>query len=672
VVRVTGQHLVLLLWTLWLVVALVSVGGTAGLILLLVVGGLGLGLVPTGLMDWRAYLITALAVHVLAAASRAFAQLTAVQPPAPARNRLPLAITAAVQPGPHAPAAAGPRHRSLPALPASVLRWPVQVVVGSVSLAGVIWLLILRPTVPWMYRADIPIMIGTVALLVAAEYGCWRFYKHLDRRLTEAMKQLQEDRQQRQDSDTRNHERSEWLEKRLQLAESEVSQRRGELSQAQSDFRRGQDVLRRTQDRLSHAQEELRHMQAELRQAQDELRRSHTDLHQAQSDLRLAHGDLRQAQGQDSPAPDEPPPAPDEPPRAQDASQPPQGDEGSQDDGVDALVWYRATTGVRAEPDQVAGPGPARVEMIRIVRLTPGPVRPGSQPGRSGIAIERGTLTITPEPGETVRHLTSRAEERLGRQVEAATAHSTAQAIGDPVWKTVSQRWVADGSAGFDTAAATVADFDADLHNILLNRPVQQFSSWAGVPGPAAAVLGGVAGAADLPVDRPLGAVTRIIQVGGIVVGMASGHAILASACLKSLVHDTFIEGLTRGIETTLTKRGVTREAAADRAVAGLADRLAAERTATERAGQERGPAERTADERAAAGREAAERAIADRAAALRRAAADRAAAARRSAADRAAAEERAAADQAKRAAEEHPATRPNREPRGPGFSPFG
>lgn len=655
----TGQHLVLLLWTIWLVVALVSVGGRAGLILLVVVGGLGLGLVPTGLLDWRAYLIAALTTHVLAAAARVVTLLTVAPPPsAPARDRPPLVITAAVQPGPHAPAAAGPRHRSLPELPASVLptsmlRWPVQVVVGSVSLAGVVWLLILRPTVPWAYRADILIMIGTVALLVAAEYGCWRFYKHLDRRLAEAMKQLQDERQLRQDSDTRNHERSEWLEKRLQLAESEVSQRRGELSQAQTDFRRGQDVLRRTQDRLGHAQEELRHMQAELRQAQDEIRRSHTDLHQAHSDLRHAHSDLRQAQGQDSPAPGGPPPAPGDPPRTQDASQPPPDDEGGQDDGADALVWYRAAAGVRAEPDQVAGLSPARVEMIRIVRLTPRPLRPGSQPGRSGIAIERGTLTITPEPGETVRHLTSRAEERLGRQVEAATAHSTAEAIGDPVWKTVSQRWVADGSAGFDAAAATVADFDTDLHNILLNRPVQQVSSWAGAPGPAAAVLGGVAGAADLPVDRPLGAVTRIIQVGGIVVGMASGHAILASACFKSLVHDTFIEGLTRGIENTLTKRGVTRAAAAGR-------------PATERAAEPRPAADRDA-----AHRDAADRAIADRAAALRRAAADRAAAARRAAADRAAAEERAAADQAKRAAEERSAPRPDREPRGPGFSPF-
>jgi len=233
---VTGQHLLLLLWTLWLVVALLSVGGRAGVTLVLVVGGLGLGLVLTGLVSWRAYLITALIVHMLAAASRAFAQLTAVQQPsAPARDRPPPEFSAAVQPGSLRAPAAAARHRSLAALPASVRRWPLQVLSGSVSLAGLIWLLILRPAVPWLYRADIPIMIGTVALLVAAEYGCWRFYKHLDHRLAETMTQLQEERQQRQDSDTRNHERSEWLEKRLQLAEADLSQRRDELSQWERD-----------------------------------------------------------------------------------------------------------------------------------------------------------------------------------------------------------------------------------------------------------------------------------------------------------------------------------------------------------------------------------------------------------------------------------------------------
>jgi hypothetical protein len=242
--------------------------------------------------------------------------------------------------------------------------------------------------------------------------------------------------------------------------------------------------------------------------------------------------------------------------------------------------WYRPSDDVRAraESDKLVGPTPVRVELIRVMRLSGQPGDRDSQPGRSGIAIERGTLTITPEAGEAVRHLTERAEEGLGRQIEAATAQYTAQAIGDPVWRTVSQRWVDDGSAGANAAAETVADFDADLHNILLNRPVQQFSSWAGLPGPAATVLG----AAELPVDRPLQAATRIILVGGgIVVGMASGHAVLASARFKSLVHDEFTRGLAWGIENTLTKRGIAREAAADQDAAGPAERPAEGRPAT-------------------------------------------------------------------------------------------
>ncbi len=68
--RVTGQHLLLLLWTLWLVIALLSIGGWLGVILLLVFGPLGLGLILTGVVSWRTYLIAALTVHVLAARVR--------------------------------------------------------------------------------------------------------------------------------------------------------------------------------------------------------------------------------------------------------------------------------------------------------------------------------------------------------------------------------------------------------------------------------------------------------------------------------------------------------------------------------------------------------------------------------------------------------------------------
>ena len=297
----TGQHLVLLLWTVWLVVALVSVGGRPGAVLLLVVGGLGLGLVLTGLVSWRAYLIAALAVHVLAAASRAFAQLTAVQPSAPARDRPPLAMTAAVQPGPHAPAASGPaqvagraagvraalaaagargfgvaRRGDLAADPAPdrplavPRRHPDHDRHGRTARGGGIRVLaVLQAPGPPPHGDDETAAGGTAAAPATTTRGT----------TSEA-------------NGWRNV--SSWRNPRCRSGADE-------LSQAQADFRRAQDGLRHAQDRLSHAQEELRHMQAELRQAQDELRRSHTDLHQAHSDLRPANSDLRADAGPGSP-----------------------------------------------------------------------------------------------------------------------------------------------------------------------------------------------------------------------------------------------------------------------------------------------------------------------------------------------------------------------------------
>jgi hypothetical protein len=102
---------------------------------------------------------------------------------------------------------------------------------------------------------------------------------------------------------------------------------------------------------------------------------------------------------------------------------------------------------------------------------------------------------------------------------------------------------------------------------------VRQISFELGLPGPIPAVLGGVAGAVELPADRPLDTVARIIQVGGIVVGVMSGHPVLVSACFKSLVHDKSIGALRAGIERTfgtpdasLTRERTATDPAADRA----------------------------------------------------------------------------------------------------------
>ena len=239
-----------------------------------------------------------------------------------------------------------------------------------------------------------------------------------------------------------------------------------------------------------------------------------------------------------------------------------------------------------------------RVELIRVARLRPDP---GSQAVRPGIVIERRTDTFSRKPGETVGEAIGRAEAHIGRGIEAAASQYAAQAIGDPLWKTVSERWAADGSAGIDAAAGTVTDFDAYVHNLLLGRPVRQISFELGLPGPIPAVLGGVAGAVELPADRPLDTVARVIQVGGIVVGVMSGHPVLVSACFKSLVHDKFIGALRAGIERTFStpdaslmrERTATDPAAGRAAVQRAAEREAAARkalvTRAREAAQQRG-----------------------------------------------------------------------------------
>jgi hypothetical protein len=172
VVRVTGQHLLLLLWTSWIVFALLSIGDLLGVILALVFGLLSLGLIATGLATWRGYVIAWLMVHVLVAAYR----VTVLRgwPPQEARARGQGDRSSAQQPNPV-------RLRLL-RLSAWTQSPRLQAIFGSVSLIGLASVLYLRPTVPWKYRVDIPLMILLVCVIVVAEYVLlpvsWRVKRH--------------------------------------------------------------------------------------------------------------------------------------------------------------------------------------------------------------------------------------------------------------------------------------------------------------------------------------------------------------------------------------------------------------------------------------------------------------------------------------------------------------
>lgn len=478
-----GEVVLLSLWTLWLLAALALLPYPAGIALVTGVTALGLALILTGVVSWRAYLIGGLAVHVVAA------------------------VVAIVRPGP------GPDPGQLR-----------QALLASVSLSGLIWLLILRPSIPWLYPADIPIMIVTVAALVAAEYGGWFLFERTvqqrvatavaaerqdaARRAAEVASDLEAEQRRRMAADEQNGQ----LQRTVQELENTQSQRQADLRQGEA--------------RLSQQQADLGRREVRLSEQEAELGRVRADLEQARTELDDAVAALAR-----------PPPAwyrrpPDEPPAG-------------------------APSGVPGGVPAGLGPSPAGdpvdVIMLRLTVDPPAVSQPaaGREPGQLvQVTVERATSRIWPQPGETPGQLQGRAEGRLRAEIDGAVAEYSAQAIGQPAWKVVSQRWVAMSWADINAAAGAVIDFQVDLHHLVLGEPVPELGTWIGLPGPVTGALAGIAEAAAVPGDREPNAVVRIIQIGGIVLGALAGHPLLASACFTSLVHDESI----RAVETLISR----------------------------------------------------------------------------------------------------------------------
>jgi hypothetical protein len=475
-----GEIVLLSLWTLWLLAALALLPYPVGLALVTGLAALGLALILSGVVSWRAYLIGGLAVHVVAAAVMIVRQ-------GRGRGRGP-------DPG--------------------QLR---QALLASVSLAGLIWLLILRPTISWLYPADIPIMLATVAALVAAEYGGWVFFERtVQQRVNSAVSAERQDAAHRAAGAASDLEREQ---RRRSAADEQNAQLQRTVRDLEDTQSQQQAELRRREDRLSQQQAELGRREAKLSEQEAELRRGRAELADALDAL---------------------------------ARQPP--------------AWYRrpsddasasSSSGVPGGAPAGPGPGPAgeAVDVV-LLRLTVEPPA-GSQPPAGGqpgqlvqVTVERATSRIWLRPGETPGQLQARAEGRLREEIDEAVAGYSAQASGQPAWNVVSRRWVATNWADINAAAGAVIDFQADLHHLLLGEPVQELGTWIGLPPPVTGALAGLAEAAGIPGDGELTAVVRIIQIGGIVLGAMSGQPLLACACFKSLIHDEAI----RAVETLISR----------------------------------------------------------------------------------------------------------------------
>jgi len=406
----------LAIWTGWLIIALALLNESYGGLLVALFAVAGLPLTLTGTVTWRVYLMVWLVIHLLASAVVTIRE-----------------------------------------------RKPEQILAGSVSLGGVVWLSVLHPASVTRYFIGILLMILTVAALVLFEYGWWWAFTGM----------------------------IEW---RVDAG----------VVQANSDADRRLDAARKEMETKS--QEQIREMTARQHELEAELSQVQQKLQQAQDNLPpVIHripgsGPLPQA--------------------ATEAM-----------DEVQVVV-----TTLELEP----GPG-----IGQRTGLSSSPRGRGAPAQATRMVVKRNVVTLSPEDGETVEHLITRAETRLREELSATAAVYPAEKIGECILSAV-QPW----------PAAAVDDGRKVLHNIVIGKPVREISSWAGAPQPMSEALGRIAAIAPIPpVDAAFTAVKRVIQIGTIALGALTANPPLVAAGVKAIGHDLLVDTLEKGIERTLLDR---------------------------------------------------------------------------------------------------------------------
>jgi hypothetical protein len=467
------------------VFALLSIGDLLGVILAVLFGLLGAALIYTGLASWRGYVIAGLIVHVLVAAYRvALLHGWLQEARASGQGDMP----AAERPN--------PVRLRLQALSDWTQSPLLQTIFGSVSCVGLVSVLYLRPTIPWKYSVDIPLMILLACAIAAAEYAflpvSWRAKRH-QKRQQSATEPEQTDSLRAEDQNPVEHP---------DPVEAEPG---GELITKAGDTVQGVVVEQpRPLDDEATNQERLNKFERRLIKVENSI---------------FQH--------------------------ERDASAPSALESGS-------AVWFDGSDSVRAwaTSDELAT-GVVSIELLSVARLTSRQEGCNAKAGRVvGITIERRTVPIPPEPGETISQVTTQAAETFSQEIETyVSALATARLVSPPGWGVVSEHWVKVGSAGVSTAARTVTEFGAYLDSILDNKPVPRAFSWEapGSPGSAAALLGRNA------------ETKHILHLGGIVVGTRSGQPVAIRASFRSPGRDEFTRSLAAGIARELGTIGLSR-----------------------------------------------------------------------------------------------------------------
>jgi hypothetical protein len=179
----------------------------------------------------------------------------------------------------------------------------------------------------------------------------------------------------------------------------------------------------------------------------------------------------------------------------------------------------------------------------------------GTDPDYYGLhlIVERTTVTIPRDQYEAIEHerqeIASMADRAHDQAIDALSESISAK-ITERGWNEVSECWVTRDPAYFGSAVQGIDAAYARLRQVLLDEPAQAVGDWMRFPGPVSSVIGDIAENIPLPIDRPLGSFRTFLEVAGMAVGLAVGVPLLATACLKSYVHDQLKRAVTDGVRT--------------------------------------------------------------------------------------------------------------------------
>ena len=146
--------------------------------------------------------------------------------------------------------------------------------------------------------------------------------------------------------------------------------------------------------------------------------------------------------------------------------------------------------------------------------------------GPKGASRQR--LPIPESPDRKAGEDDSAAERLLNAFDEYA-----AKSLVGPAWKKSSEFWVTPVCGDVAAVAEKLSGFHDQWHDLILGKPVEYLT---GSP-----ILSGIATELTLPGDAWFAETKRLVQIGGILFGLASGQPLLVNACLKSLVHSAIL-----------------------------------------------------------------------------------------------------------------------------------